>query len=65
MNRTPSRFRRVVITKTRNDHAVVSKNIALDRLNRGIAMPSVLRMLQEIENMDDLVPADPPTSSED
>ena len=65
MNGTPNRFRRVVLTQARRDRSVVSKGVALDRLNRGITIPSVVRMLQEIENMDDLVLMDPPTRSED
>lgn len=67
MERTPSRFRRVVLSRDarRNRNVVSRANVALDRLNRGIAMPSVLRMLQEIENLDDMVPAEPPTRSED
>ena len=64
--RTSDRFRRVKLScPSERGRDLVSKGIALDRLNRGIAMPSVVRMLQEIENMDDLVQADPPTSSED
>ena len=57
---TGSRFTPVKLATKGGRRKVESKvDIALDRLNRGISMPSVLRVLQEIENMDDMVPADP------
>ena len=59
MNRTPGRFRRVSLPAAKHHKKQAKVDIALDRLNRGISMPSVLRMLEEIENMDDMVPADP------
>ena len=63
MDRTPGRFRRVVLTDTRRNRRISKVDVALDRLNRGISMPSVLRMLQEIENLDDMVPVDPRSES--
>jgi len=55
MASTHSRFRRVTVSADA-ERSVVSKiDIALDRLNRGVAMPSVRRLLQEIENLDDTV----------
>jgi hypothetical protein len=62
MEKTPGRFRHVVIKRPKQERDITSDvDVALDRLNRGITMPSVLKMLQEIEDMDEIVEDESPS----